>query len=480
MQVERRDVLEASGLGEIGHEGWYRPGMLSLSIEVPRLAEVLLQYDQVVVERTNTPGPDGSLIGWTEIGRIALVPGQDNYIFYDAAPPAPTTGNYYRTAYALAGGAAALPYSGIRQGIPTRPDRRVWGTSDTGYWGPNPRAIVRGWNLPDRIHTLNQQQLWAMGRPAFLYLPVHPNVEAYQPNLGGNLTLTPCSCRKKTSESADRTCVTCYGTSYAPGYVRMLSATYALSSSEYAVQEGFTPAALPVGLAVNTDLKPNRLVLADGALTGSITRTWQFSNPDLQPWETSLGAYTPPSPGTAAVNVEFSTDGGATWLGAPPDPAPSGVLGVRVTLSRAAAGDPSPIFEVFRLRHIRSEDQSPDLLAYRNEERPAGAILVLRPWNQQKTAQDAERGLLVQHPGMMSWTAPLSAFDQRVLPDTPQAALPQDDCPMPPFLQLAYGIREGQRYALNDIAYSEETLRLTKQRFNERRIQPGEVLSRVW
>lgn len=457
--------------------------MLTVRITVDRLSEVLAAHNEIIVERTNTVAPGGVLTGWTEVGRLALAAGVEVYEFFDASPPTPLDSNYYRTAYATSGSAPETPYSAILQGFSGRPGRRVWGTSDTGYWGPNPRAIVRGWNVPDRIYTMNQQQLWAMGRPVYLYIPVHPQVEAHQPNLGvQDVPLTPCSCVKRSTESADRTCATCYGTGYAPGYVRCLTSTYAVSSSEYASSSasgGFTPAALPTGLALDTALKPNRLRLADDALEGVIERTWGFSNEDLTPWESHLSAYVPPS-GSGVVEVSYSVDGGATFSSALPAPAPSGSITVRVRLGRTALADESPLFEVFRLRHVRGADQSPELLAYRSEERPVGSILVLRPWNQQKTSQDPGRALLVEHPSSMSWTMPLSAFDQRVQPDTPQAALPQDTGPVPPMMEIAYGVRRGQRFTAVDVAYSEEILRLTSQKFNERRVQPGEPLARVW
>jgi len=447
--------------------------MLTVRITVESLSEVIAAHDEIIVERTNTVGPGGVLSGWVEVGRIALVAGQDTYEFFDASPPEPLADNFYRTAYATSGSPAQTAYSALLQGFAARPGRRVWGTSDTGYWGPNPRAVIRGWNVPDRIYTVNQQQLWAMGRPSFLYIPVHPSMEAHAPNLGvQDAPLVRCTCFKQSTESADRTCVTCYGSGYAPGYVRFLSATYFVASSE------FSAGGLPGGLVLDRTLKPNRVRLADGALTGTIERVWGFSNADLSPWEADLEAYVPGG-GGGGVTVTYSTDGVAFDEALPPAE-PSGNLTVRITLSRAGPEDDSPLFEAFRLRHTRASDQSPDLLAYRSEERPAGCVLVLRPWTQQKSSQDAGRAVLTEYPGSMSWTMPLSAFDRRVRPDTPEAVLPQDTGPVPPVLELAYGVRRGQRYAATDIAYSEEVLRITSQRFNERRIQPDEPLARMW
>lgn len=332
----------------------------------------------------------------------------------------------------------------------------------TGYWGRNPRCNVKGWQLPEKITAMTRSQLQAMGRPALLYLPVQNGPS--------------CTCNKDTSLSADRQCRSCYGVGLVPGFDLFLRDTLHFSSSE---ATGYTL----TGTVIDTTLKPNRVRLVDTAMTGTVETTdVPFNNPEGAPWEADVQIYE--RPGSSHL-VEISTDSGstwtdlATWLGTTPPM--SGVMRARITLSRINLDDESPEFEIVRLRHLREHHVSRVITALREgDDYSLGDILILRPSKMLNPGTDAARGGLIESPNQKAWTAPLDGFDLSIDPNTVPARIPTVPGDPHPFVELRYGLALGERYAMVNLNYSEETLVFTRQWWDERRVQPGEIWARVW
>lgn len=337
----------------------------------------------------------------------------------------------------------------------------------TGYWGTNPRKVFRDYQVPEKIVVAKREELLTMGRPAYLFLPVTSG--------------TRCTCFKDTNSSADRKCHTCHGTSYIPGYEKFLFATLAFSSSEHSQLDTWTL----TDVTLNTTFKPHRFQLAEGATTGTaVSPDVAFSNPNLDQWAFNTDAYTRAA--GQNVTVEWSNDAGMTWRPLSDlndtvnNPGTSGSIRVRVTLSRSTAVEQSPLFEIFRLRHLRSADVNPVIAARRTEDYRPGNILILRPWEVERVANENGRGIVVDNPGDKAWTAPLDFFDTSITIDTPQAKIDDTEPGSSPFFEHDFGIHDGTRFELTQLSYNEQMLRFTWQSFDDRRVQPGEHYGLVW
>lgn len=341
-----------------------------------------------------------------------------------------------------------------------------------GHWS-NPWKWINADQVPQKIRVLLQDKLIARGRFVDLYLPVSSTTSG----------VVLCSCVKDTTDQAERACSSCYGTKYAPGYLKFLHQTIFFATAEFA---GFTL----TNTERSTTWKPHRLVLGSAATTGTIvTPDKAYTNNAVTPedWAVKLEAFRPAAGQTVAL--EFSTNGGGAWtnivLTEVPSPghgftgtipgaslAGTGNIRFRVTLTRASVADQSPYFEIVRTRRVRTENESTYLIGARTDH-VSGRILILRPWVQESEALEAGRGRLVDHMGDRTWTVPLDFFDTSLSRETESDRI-QDYFGPHAFYELGSGVMASNRYVLIR-AYVNENLGIfTHQYFDDRRAQASE------
>ena len=341
------------------------------------------------------------------------------------------------------------------------------GGAVTGYWGNNPyRRIIDAERTPQKIRVLLQDKLRGLGKLAWLYLPVTSTTSG----------VVACTCVRDSTQQADQPCFTCYGTHYAPGYLRFGSTTLFWASAEAA---GFTLA----GCALDTTIKPNRVLLNTGATTGTITTTDKaFSNPDAVAWALNTDEMLRATGNT--VVVQFSIDAGTNWRASSDiNNAIVGLVGtgnvrLRITLTRSAAADKSSAWEITRLRRVRDEHVNRMLL-----KRPsylAGQILLLRTWAIEQVGLDAGAGRQVGQMADRGWTAPLDFFDTSLTMDTPSVKIDDRDPGPHPFYEIAYGIHSGDRYAITGLSFNEQFGLFTHQSWGDRLVQRGESYHLVY
>jgi hypothetical protein len=224
--------------------------------------------------------------------------------------------------------------------------------------------------------------------------------------------------------------------------------------------------------------------LDSNALTGTITTTVKaFTNPKNADWEYQIDSFLRGTGNT--VTGTFSTDGGTNWYaladinGANKPGVDGGNIQLRVEMTRTAAGDKSPAFEIARIRRAMSENAN-TLLTDTRSDYSAGQILVLRTWVMEKAGLDAARGRQIDHVSDRGWTLPLDIFDTSITTDTP-AVLIDDSTPGPhPWYMRTTGVQQGNRYALTQVSLSEQLGIMTHQTFSDRRAQSGEVYHLVF
>lgn len=357
------------------------------------------------------------------------------------------------------------------------------------YWGRDPHQRLDLERTAEKIKKGLQDQLRMNGRFVSLWLPVP----------GSGAGTVPCTCDKDTTQNSDFKCISCFGARFVPGFFKFLHSTVFFASAESAGYAGPYPASQPpfVLASVNIDRtkKPNRLVLAPGATTGTITTPDKpYANPGDDDWELELAAYKKVAGDT--VLLEYSTNGGVSYhpvtlvggplfgyrgtLTGPLKPTGSGVIRFRITLGRASGTTvESPAFEIVRARHLRSLDINP-VLRLRSDYQ-AGQILVLKTWDQEFVAREIARGRTIDTLGDRAWTTGLDFFDTTITSDTSQAAFDDREAGAHPFFEYTTGVRSAQRYAVYAVNLDSTIDNvMSHQSFSERRIQPGELYSLVW
>jgi hypothetical protein len=258
-----------------------------------------------------------------------------------------------------------------------------------------------------------------------------------------------CSCVKDTTERPDATCASCYGTKYIPGYVRFAHETLYLSS----IDSGATL----TNVVLNKDIKPNRILLGDTDLTGSITSpAISYTNPSGYDWEFRGDSAIIES--VNSINYYFSTDN-ITYYSilelndVGKKPIGTGSIYLRAVLTRVAITDRSPEFEIMRLRHATVENPYIKIL------RPA--ININPTWG--------SYGKRSEHIGERFWTIPLNFFDSSITPDTIDAQIQENS-----FYEKISGINTGIKYVTSKLMYNEEFGIFTQQSFDTRRTQEQE------
>lgn len=357
------------------------------------------------------------------------------------------------------------------------------------YWGNDPHQRMQDEQTPQKVRKGLEDQLRTNGRPVFAWLPV----------VGASAGTVPCTCEKDTTNNSDFKCMTCFGTKYAPGYIKFLHSQVYFCSAEFAGYAGPYPAAQPAftlsNVVIDRTKKPNRLMLASGATSGTIvTPDKPYTNPGDDVWELELSAYRKTTGDTFAL--EYSLDAGVTYRSITLTPGPlygfrgaltdshrplgSGTIRFRVTMTRVSGTSPeSPSFEIVRVRHVRSLDCNP-IIQLRNDYTD-GQILILKTWDQEFVAREIARGRTVEAMGDRAWTAPLDFFDLSLTRDTPPVAFDDREAGPHPLFEYTEGIRTSERYAMYAINL-DATLDnvMSHQSFSERRIQAGELYSLIF
>lgn len=334
-----------------------------------------------------------------------------------------------------------------------------WGA--TGHWG-RPRCSAVSNQIAAKQKALLADKLWAVGRRVELWLPVEADdgIE--------------CTCLKATRSASDFRCLSCYGTGRVPGYRRFMHDTLWASSAEYA---GFTL----TGVVLDTSIKPHRLKLSTGGLTGTITTPPQaFSNPRETDWETQVAAYRKVA--TDVIEAEFNTGGG--WvdiadINGPQKPTGTGTIQFRVTMTRSSASTESPDFEILRIRRRKPEALT---AIAREASLEAGQILIVRTQVVEQALRSATMGRQAEWGNDSSWTVDLALFDQERAVNSREGLLRDSDAGPHPFFEHASGVSQGERIVVTQIAHDDNEFDvLTWQSWTERRAQPGEIYrALVW
>lgn len=344
-----------------------------------------------------------------------------------------------------------------------------------GHWS-NPWRRVELDQTGAKARVLLQDKLVTKGKWVDLFLPVSSSTAG----------VVACTCVKDTTDSADRTCLSCYGTHYAPGFLKFLHSTLFWSSAE---SSSFTL----TGVEVSTTKKAHVFSLSSGTLSGTIETTDKaYTNPNDLDWDVKFEAYRRDAGHT--FTLEFSTDGGGGWTaialtevtdgfgfeGTIPGAMISGTgsIRMRITMTRASSTDRTPYSEIVRIRRTLTENVNTRLQKRRADFVP-GSILILRPWTQQQDMVEPGRGHIVQHVGDRAWTSPLDFFDLSLTHDTPPCKVDNTQGPHP-FYEYTSGLQLGDRYALTKFYYNEQFGPFTHQYFDDRRAQDGEHYHLIW
>jgi hypothetical protein len=353
-----------------------------------------------------------------------------------------------------------------------------------GHWSNGYTRLECGQEAT-KVRVYLEDKLITRGRWADFWLPVRPDT----------VGVVPCTCVKDTVPSSERTCLSCHGTKFAPGFQRFLHQTQFWCSSEAA---NFT---LTNTFVDRSTKKANIIALSPNTLTGTIiTQEKGFTNPLLLDWSVKLDAFSRVAGNT--FTLDYSVNGGAwtpvavtTKYQSPISTTPMlsfgytgtisgaalgtvGTIRFRVTLARATVADLSPTFEILRMRRVSSECQNPRLYNDRPDGQP-GQILILRPQVQEQDSLDPMRGRFVEHLGDKAWTAPLDLFNLDIRRDTPEAMVDEYLGPHP-FYRFSSGIQVNTLYVITRRVFNDGMGLFTQQWFDDRRAQDGEPYWLVW
>jgi hypothetical protein len=335
----------------------------------------------------------------------------------------------------------------------------------------DPAKLVECLGVGDQIRASLQDELLANKQPTFLWLPLTSGAA--------------CSCRR-TNDENDLLCLTCAGTNVVGGYRRFLTQNFVWASSDastYTVTDG----------ALDTSIKPHRVAAAGTALTTVITTTAvAFTNPRDDRYEFLLVAQRRAAGQT--IGLEYRVDGGpwsalaavynqrfGGWTGIIDDvarPIGTGTLQFRITMTRPSAAPelPPPVFEILRVRRVETEFIAPMFAPHT----PRGEILALNNWDEEVT-RGTPRGLVTTDPGVQFKTAPLDAFDIRIVKESVAAALDNRTSRAAIFVEQARPIRAGLRFALTQISLANDIGSVfTHQVAAGRRIDIDDPIHRVW
>lgn len=360
-----------------------------------------------------------------------------------------------------------------------------------GTW-TNPAATYYLSQTARQIAVLQVERALLRGLRGHLYLPVRPDQDDTYPL---------CTCTKTENAVADKECRQCYGARYAPGYLRASHETHWWSVADYSDSGvGWTL----TNVVVSQEFRPWRFELAPGATSGTIiTNQRAWDNPTVARPTRPL----PAGPSTwdvevtsadmvlgNGVTVEFETDAAPgvwrTFSGAVTSLflQGTGLIRLRITLTRPSADVESPTFEIARLRRPRHEWANAYIHRMRSAAQSVGAdaiiqvgeILFTRTPVNQVFAIDARSGMRSDTVSDTGWMLPLSIFDLSIAPNTPQARINEDGASVHAFYRYTSQAFAEQRHVLTDGSVSDMLGVVTCQTFTTRRTQPNDPLNTVW
>jgi len=327
------------------------------------------------------------------------------------------------------------------------------GVSGVGYWGGNPRSRILADGTAQKVIALNFDKIQAMGIPYALWESVRSMEGSY----------TTCSCYKDTSKQSDLNCLSCYGQTLIPGYMRF--------GYNYAWMPSIDPGWVFTNLGLDTTHTPNRIQINAGQTTGTAVSAQipVDTTSILGNFQVKVDAYArDTTPGANTIVVEFSSTAHLAtpvWQSISVLPTlaslPFPYLQFRVTLTRNAVATKSPLFEIVRVRWQVVPDITPVGLGGLSE----GVVRVLSTWDDEMTNR-TNRGDNTDANGQVFWTLPLNVFDATRTNIKDQKVV--DDCFVE---QRGYGPEQGVRFALTNFNYSNNFGIFTRQQFNMRRIQ---------
>lgn len=354
-----------------------------------------------------------------------------------------------------------------------------------GSWGhPWRRAQLE--EVAERIEALTIDKLCTRGRIVKLWLPVSSTTPG----------VAACSCKKNTTDTSDRSCISCMGTQFCPGFVQFLTETLFWASSEDTMMT-------VADTELITTKKVNVYGLVDGELTGTIITPVKAyeANPDGTDWEIKLDAYKRAA--SQDITLEYSLDAGTTWIGvtltevtanaadrafgwtgeilaADLDP-DGGDIQFRITLTRASVDDLTPAWEIVRMRRVQTERENNFWNRRRRDDWVAGSILICKPWTIEQDSLDPSRGRTTDHLSDKTWTVGLHNFDTTLTRNTPVCRI-QDTLGPHAFYEFANGVMATERYVLTQTYVSTMlgTGHFTYQSFDDRKSQAGEPYATVW
>lgn len=313
-------------------------------------------------------------------------------------------------------------------------------SSAVGYWGRNINRRIDSEQTPEKIRALLQDKILSRGKDVFLWQEVTIDT-------AGSIS---CSCVKDTTDRADINCASCYGIKLIPGYHKFGHETLFMSS--------ISPAITLSNISLDTDIKPYRLLISSGQLTGSITssrlqyinnlnKDWDFRGDAASIKDTNTIAFSFSTDGVNFFPIEEINDAGKK---------PTGIGGIylRVSMSRTAIDDRSPEFEILRVRHSKLVEPTIKILRPQVSEMPS--------WMQY--------GRRIENLSERFWTSPLDFFDPTIPVNTPAARI-KDNA----IYERITGINQGNRYVTTKPMYDEEFGIFTQQSFETRRSQNEEI-----
>ena len=310
-----------------------------------------------------------------------------------------------------------------------------------GWWGgKNIHERVHVEQIAAKIRVLLQDKLMSRGKDVFLWSMVSANTPG----------VLPCSCVKETANRADNTCSSCYGAKFIPGYLKFAHETLYLASVD--------PTATLNNVSLDYDIKPSRIALNDGVLTGTITSvaipydnhrnlSWEFHGDGVNVLNTNTISYTFSTDNIIYYPISQINDLGKQPIGI-------GNIYLQVILTRVNLTDRSPYFEILRIRHPKHKHPY---------------IKILRPWVRD-LPQLMQYGLRSDDAANTYWTAPLDFFDHSIPRDTPACRILERS-----IYQRIDGIDTDHRYIVASSDWNEQMGLFSWQHFTVRRVQPEEV-----
>jgi hypothetical protein len=302
-----------------------------------------------------------------------------------------------------------------------------------GYWGRNIHRRIQAEQEHARQRALLTDQIKAGGLRAALW----------QSNVAGN----KCACYKESNDQADGKCKTCYGTGYAPGYLKFGYTTVWMS----VVDDDLTL----TDCEVTTKFKSAKVMLSNGALTGTIeSGDKAFSRTIVgSTWEYDAVSFIRIAD-DSSVSVEYSTDSGLNWAAIsnlPIENPSSGVIRFRATLTRTATSIRSPLFEIVRGRFERLPY---DDLQSNGTYRVGQWILILRDVPKSRYVK-SNHGDTPARTELNFWTVGLSFFDSSIEFSTPAELIKSEDEGPCDFVEILDGAMVGARYVIIERSHSD-------------------------